>query len=283
MSRSRTRPRSTALIADSEPNPIDRRPTRSSTIFSRSGSALDDLLEAVEGAAADEQHVRRVDLDEVLVGVLSAALRRDVGDGPLEDLEQRLLDAFPRHVAGDRGVVGLSRDLVDLVDVDDPALGPRDIEVGRLDEPQQDVLDVLADVACLGQGRGIGDAERDVEHARQRLGQQRLARAGRPDQQHVGLLELDLVDLVAGVDPLVVVVDRDRQDLLGPLLADDVLVERVLDLVRVRELGARRLRTRRLEELLLDDLLAQVDALVADVHALARDELANLLLALPAE
>ena len=200
---------------------------------------LDDLLEAVEGAAADEQDVRRVDLDEVLVGMLAAALRRDVGDGALEDLEQRLLDALARDVAGDRGVVGLAGDLVDLVDVDDPALGPGDVEVGRLDEAQQDVLDVLADVAGLGQRRRVGDAERDVEDARQGLGEERLAGAGRPDEQDVRLLELDLVDLVAGVDPLVVVVDRDREDLLGPLLADDVLVERVLDLARVRELRRR--------------------------------------------
>ena len=205
---------------------------------------LDDLLEAVERAAADEQHVRRVDLDEVLVGVLPAALRRDVGDGPLEDLQERLLDALARHVAGDRGVVGLAGDLVDLVDVDDPALGPGDVEVGRLDQPQEDVLDVLADVAGLGQRRRVGDAERDVEDAGEGLGEERLAGAGRPDEQDVRLLELDLVDRVAGVDPLVVVVDRDREDLLGPLLADDVLVERELDLARVRELGNRRLRLR---------------------------------------
>ena len=228
---SRIRPRSAwaiaALGAEADRAPAD--------------PLLDDLLEAVERAAADEQHVRRVDLDEVLVRVLAAALRRDVGDRALEDLEQRLLDALARDVAGDRRVVRLARDLVDLVDVDDPALGPGDVEVGRLDEPQQDVLDVLADVAGLGQRRGVGDAERHVEDARERLGQQRLARAGRADQQDVRLLELDLVDLVAGVDPLVVVVDRDREDLLGPLLADHVLVERVLDLVRVRELGRRRL------------------------------------------
>ena len=244
---------------------------------------LDDLLEAVERAAADEQHVGRVDLDEVLVGVLAAALRRDVGDGPLEDLEERLLDALAGHVAGDRRVVRLARDLVDLVDVDDPALRPGDVEVGRLDEPQQDVLDVLADVAGLGQRRRVGDAERDVQDAGQGLGEERLAGAGRADEQDVRLLELDVVDLVAGVDPLVVVVDRDREDLLGPLLADDVLVERVLDLVRVGELGRRRLGPRRLEHLLFDDLLAEVDALVADVDALARDELADLFLALAAE
>src|SRR4051794_26749738 len=88
---------------------------------------------------------------------------------------------------------------------------------------------------------------------------------------------------MASIDPLVVVVDGDGEDLLGPILADDVLVESVLDLVRVRELRRRLLGTGRLEHLLLDDLLAEVDALVADVDALTRDQLANLLLALAAE
>src|SRR5687767_3669072 len=88
---------------------------------------------------------------------------------------------------------------------------------------------------------------------------------------------------MTGVDSLVVVVDRDRQDLLGALLADYVLVERRVDLARVGQLGRLRLGARRLEHLLLDDLLAEVDALVADIDALAGDELAHLLLALAAE
>jgi hypothetical protein len=111
-----------------------------------------------------------------------------------------------------------------------------DVEIGGLDEAQQDVLDVLADVAGLGEARRIGDAERDVQDLGQRLGEERLAAAGRSDEQDVRLAELDLVDLVAGVDALVVVVDGDRQDLLGLVLADDVRVELVLDLVRAREL-----------------------------------------------
>ena len=196
---------------------------------------LDDLLQSVERAAADEQHVRRVDLDEVLVGMLAAALRRNIGDGALEDLEERLLDALTGHVPRDRGVVRLARDLVDLVDVDDPALGAGDVEVGGLDEPQQDVLDVLADVAGLGQRGGVGDAEGHIQDAGQRLREERLARARRADEEHVRLLELDVVDRMAGVDPLVVVVDRDREDLLGLVLADHVLVERELDLPGVRE------------------------------------------------
>jgi hypothetical protein len=138
----------------------------------------------------------------------------------------------------------LAGNLVDLVDVDDAALGPRDVEVGRLDQAQQDVLDVLADVAGLGQSGGVGDAEGHVEHPRQGLGQEGLAAAGRPDQQDVALLELDVVDLHAGADALVVVVDGHREDPLGELLADDVLVELFVDLAGGGQLGERNLGAR---------------------------------------
>ena len=94
------------------------------------------------------------------------------------------------------GLSDLRRDLVDLVDIDDAALRPLDVVVGRLQQLQDDVLDILADVAGLGQRRGVGHGERHVDDARQRLRQQRLARAGRPDQQDVGLGDLDVVVLL---------------------------------------------------------------------------------------
>ena len=108
---------------------------------------LDDVLEPGEGAAHDEQDVGGVDLDELLVRVLAAALRRHRGGGALDDLQQRLLHALAGDVARDRGVLRLAGHLVDLVDVDDPGLGLLDVVVGGLDQLEQDVLDVLADVA----------------------------------------------------------------------------------------------------------------------------------------
>ena len=187
---------------------------------------LDDVLESDERAADDEQDVRGVDRNELLVRVLASALRRDVGDRALEDLEQRLLHALAGDVAGDRRVLALAGDLVDLVDVDDAALALLDVVARGLQQLEDDVLDILADVAGLGQGGRVDDGERHRQQPRQRLGQQRLARAGRADQQDVRLLQLDVVatarrDLVA----LVVVVDRDGEPLLGFVLADDVLVE----------------------------------------------------------
>jgi hypothetical protein len=159
----------------------------------------------------------------------SAPLRRHVGDGPLEHLQERLLHALARDVARDRDVLARLADLIDLVDVDDPLLGRRDVVVGGRDELEDQVLDVLADVAGLGQGGGVADGEGHVQAPRQGLGQRRLAAAGRADQQDVALgdlhvLQRRVVDLL-GHDPLVVVDDGHGQDPLHAILPDDVVVQ----------------------------------------------------------
>ncbi len=153
----------------------------------------DDLLEADERPAADEEDLAGVDLEILLLGMLPAALGRDVGDGPFEQLQEGLLDPFAGDVAGDRDVLAGLADLVDLVDVDDPSLGELDVEIGLADELEDQVLDVLADVTGLGQGRGVADRERDVEPPGQRLRQGGLAAAGRADQQDVALGDLDVL------------------------------------------------------------------------------------------
>jgi hypothetical protein len=78
-----------------------------------------------------------------------------------------------------------------------------------------------------------------------------------------------------------VVVDGDRERPLGALLADDVLVQDVVDLPRLRQ--ALELEAGRRGELLVDDLVTEIDALVADVDAGPRDQLLDLSLGLPAE
>ena len=75
---------------------------------------------------------------------------------------------------------------------------------------------------------------------------------------------------VVVVDPLVVVVDGDGELLLGPLLADDVEVEELLDLFRLRKLAGAFHRARLVLAVLGDDVEADVDALVADVDRRAR-------------
>ena len=73
----------------------------------------------------------------------------------------------------------------------------------------------------------------------------------------------------ARVDALVVVVDGDGEDLLRALLADDVVVEDRLDLGRLGDGGGAGVRLVLLD-LLGDDVVAEADALVADVDGRAR-------------
>jgi hypothetical protein len=71
-----------------------------------------------------------------------------------------------------------------------------------------------------------------------------------------------------------VVVDGDRQRSLRGLLSDHVLVQDLIDLDRLRQVL--QLEGRGGGELLIDDLVAEVDALVADVDARPGDQLLDL-------
>ncbi len=218
--------------------------------------------------------------------MLAAALGRNRSDRAFDELQQGLLHALARHVTRDRRVVALARDLVDLVDVDDAGLRLLDVVVALLKELLDDVLDVLTHVARFGQRGGVRDGERHVEETRERLGQQRLAAARGADQQDVGLGDLDVVlrpraTRTTHLQALVVVVDRDGQRLLRALLADDVLVQDLLDLVRLRELVPRPLGA--VFQLFPNDVVAELDALVAHEHRRTGDQLADLVLALSTE
>src|SRR3546814_4597059 len=69
-----------------------------------------------EGAAADEENILGVNLDEFLLRIFAAALRCDIRNRSFDDFQQRLLNAFAGNIASDRGAVALARDLIDLVE-----------------------------------------------------------------------------------------------------------------------------------------------------------------------
>src|SRR5690606_26934258 len=106
---------------------------------------------------------------------------------------------------------------------------------------------------------------------------------GRADEEDVRLRDLDRGLIVGGVqragrtDPLVVVVHRDRERPLRRLLPDDVLLEELEDLLRLRQLELRRRLLAGLRESLSDDLVAELHAFITDVDARARDQLLDLL------
>ena len=117
----------------------------------RPAARRNNLVEASEGTATDEQDAGSVDLQEFLLRMLASALRRHTRHRAFYDLEQGLLHALARYVAGDRRVVGFAGNLVDLVDVDNAALRALDVVVGGLEQLENDVLDVFTNVAGFGQ------------------------------------------------------------------------------------------------------------------------------------
>ena len=251
---------------------------------------LDDLVDAVEGASADEHDVRRVDVNELLMRVLAPALGRHGGYRALKNLQQRLLHALAGDIAGDGGILALAGDLIQLIDVDDALLGALHIEIRRLQQPEQDVLDVLSHIAGLGQRRRVRDGEGDVQHPGHGLGKQSFAAAGGADEQNVALLQLHIVVRVAEADALVVVIDRHAQRDFGPLLADDVIVQHLADLCRLRQFAkidraeaSSGVLTVKTVVLFADHAHTQAHAVVADIGAVSGNQPVHLLLLLAAE
>src|SRR5262249_6797730 len=89
--------------------------------------------------------------------------------------KQGLLHPLTGYVASNGNVFSLARDLVDFVDINDAALSAFDIVVGILQQAQDDILNILANVAGLGQSSGISHGERDVEDLSQGAGEESLA------------------------------------------------------------------------------------------------------------
>ena len=260
---------------------LDRFGRRAEPHGAPSHPLTDDLVQALESTAADEEDVASIQLDHRLFGMLAPSLGRNIGNRSLDDLEQGLLHPFAGDVAADRRRSVLAGDLVHLVQIENALLGPGHIVLRGLQQSHQDVLHILADVARLGQDGGIGDGEGYLQHLGQGLCQQGLPGAGGADHHDIALFEFDAVELDGGTDPLVVVVDRHGQNLLGALLTDHVLLEKSSDL---DGLGNRPgLPGKGLPLFLSEHLIAEFDALVADVYRGTFDDLVYLTLSAPAE
>ena len=131
--------------------------------------------------------------------MLAPTLRRNRRRGAFQDFQQRLLHALTGDIAGNRRVFALARNLVDLVDINDAALSALHIKIGGLQQLQQDIFHVFADIAGLGQRRGIGNSKRHIQHTRQGLRQVGLTRAGWAQHQDIGFRDLNIFFRMNGI------------------------------------------------------------------------------------
>lgn len=157
------------------------------------GTSFDDFIEPVKRTAANEENLRRINLNKILVRVLTSTIGRDVGYRTFKNFQKRLLNAFAGHITRNRDIFTLPGDLIDLVDVNNAALCKFHIKIRRLNETQQDVFYVVADIPRFRERRRIRDGKRNLQNPRKRLCQKGLAAAGRTKQQDVGFLYFNAV------------------------------------------------------------------------------------------
>src|ERR1700688_672758 len=93
---------------------------------------LNNFFQPDESATTNKQNVGGINGREFLVRMLATTLRGNVRYCALENLEQSLLHALAAHVAGDRRVLILLSDLVDLVYIDDALLSLLHVAISSL-------------------------------------------------------------------------------------------------------------------------------------------------------
>ncbi len=192
------------------------------------------LFDAVKCASANKQNVAGVDVDIVLVGVLSASLWRHVDHCALEQFEQALLHTLAAYIACDWWVVGFAGNFVYLVDKHNAAFGLGYIVIGHLQQTRKNAFNVLAYIAGLGKYGGVDNGEWHIEQAGYGAGKQCFARAGWANHDDVRLFNFNIIVLfaVCGLgQSLVVVVNGYAHKAFGVVLPYDVLVEVCLDVL----------------------------------------------------
>jgi hypothetical protein len=84
------------------------------------------------------------------------------------------------------------------------------------------------------------------------------------------------------IDAFVVIMNRHRQDLLGALLADYVLIKNSFNFRGFWHIGGGA-NILIVVAFFSDDIVAEIDAFITDVNGWTGDQLTNLVLTLPAE
>ena len=80
-----------------------------------------------------------------------------------------MLNTLATDIAGDAGIVTLTCNLIDLVNIDDALLRTLDVVIAFLQQLLDDVLDIFAHVTGFGQRGRIGHREGYIQRPRQSL------------------------------------------------------------------------------------------------------------------
>ena len=222
------------------------------------------------------------------MGVLAPALRRNIGSRSFQDFQQGLLYAFTGNVPGNGNVFRLPGNLVNFININNASLGFFNIVIRILDQAQQNVFHVFSHIPGFGQCGSIRNGKGYLQDPGQRLGQQGLPAAGRSQHQDIGFLQFHILIFrprASVIDPFVMIIYRNSQRLLRLILANYILVQNRLDLLRCRQV-LQRFRRRNIIILFVfffQDFGTQFDTLVANVPVTTGQHPLHLIVSFSAE
>ena len=171
------------------------------------------------------------------------------------------------------------------------------VEISHLQQAREDALDILADIAGLGEHRGIHDGKRHLQQMGDGTRHQRLACTRGTDHDDIALLNLHAIVGLLLTEALVVVIDSHGEIALGVVLPDDILIQIGFDVggfgerlpVELIEFTRSRFAIHggfclavRLQSLLYDGV-GLTGTVIADETVDTADEQANLFIAAAAE
>ena len=199
------------------------------------GTVLDDLFQSFKCSAADKEDVCGIDLKQFLMRMLSSSLRRNRSNRTLQDFQQCLLHTFTGHISGDRCILRFSCDLVDLININDTMLCFLDIIICCLNNLQQNILHVLADISRFRQCCRICDRKRYIQKLRQCLCEQCFTGTGRTKHQDITFLQF-YIQIFSCKDSLVMIVNSNRKCFFGLILSDHIIIQECLNLLRFQKI-----------------------------------------------
>ncbi len=124
--------------------------------------------------------------------------------------------------------------------------------------------------------RRVDNSKRHVKQFRNGPRQQGLSRTCRAHHNDIALLDFHAILILRLLQPLIVVIDGHRKETLGLVLSDDILIEIVLDVDRLRYRllfeAALSLRLRGIGEILLHNPVGLLCAVLADIAVHTGDE-----------
>ncbi|MPN49114.1 hypothetical protein SDC9_196727 [bioreactor metagenome] len=114
--------------------------------------------------------------------MFAAALRRYIRNGAFQNFQQRLLDTLTADIAGDGRIFGFAGDFINLIHIDDTAFGTLNVVIRRLNDAQQNVFNILADIAGFRKRGRVRDGKRHIQYLRERLRKHGFTDTGRTEQ-----------------------------------------------------------------------------------------------------